>query len=82
MVRNLFSITIAKTLLIFGILIFRKIGWFKEIHQSQSKKLRLKSLAKFEVQTANIVVMHGDHDFFVWASLIVTQMIDLHVYLL
>ena len=34
------------------------------------------------MQTANIVVMHGDHDFFVLASWIVTQTIDLHVYLL
>ena len=79
---NFYSITIAKALRIFGIRIFLKIEYFKEILQFQSKKFLLKSLGKFEMQTANIVVLHGDHDFFEWASLIVTQMIDLHVYLL
>ena len=63
---RLFSpLSIAIKLPIFGILIFRKIKFFKEICQFWLRKLLLNYPSRFEVLIANNVT-HGDHDLFLW----------------
>ena len=62
---RLFSLlSIAIKLPIIRISIIRKIQFFKVILQSRLKKL------PFKTRSPNVT--HGDHDFFVWSSLIYT----------